>query len=269
MEKYKLRLGNTLYFCREDFHDNLEILHGLGFDTVDFNIASLWHKPEQEAEYYARLEEGMEDVLRLGMAVNGIHMSFGRSWDISSLDESVRRQAVEKSKSIFDRTGMLDPYCYIFHPSFEPISEEKREEHIEAVIRSVRELSSETDTLICLETLPRSCLMNTSLEAIRIIDSIDLPGVKVCVDVNHFLKEKSEDAVLALGDRIATTHISDHDYVNERHMMPGCGLIDWMGLIGAFEKIGYNGVFNYEVEGTGFDVKENYRALFEEYNKMR
>ena len=64
-----------------------------------------------------------------------------------------------------------------------------------------------------------------------------------------------------------TTHISDHDYENERHWLPGEGKINWNALIGALEKIGYRGVFNYEVGESLSAVKENYERLFADYNK--
>ena len=93
----------------------------------------------------------------------------------------------------------------------------------------------------------------------------------VIVDVNHFLNDKPEDAILALGDRIKALHISDYDFVYERHMIPGDGLNDWNKIIGALEKIGYKGAFNYEVNmgRYGYTYKqliENYEKLFEEYN---
>ena len=73
-------------------------------------------------------------------------------------------------------------------------------------------------------------------------------------------------AVLALGSRIITTHISDHDYVDERHWLPGEGKIDWMRMLAAFETIGYEGVFNYELGNDAAEVKENYEKLFADYN---
>jgi len=124
-----------------------------------------------------------------------------------------------------------------------------------------------TKTPIAVESLPRTCLFNTAAEGIAIIDAIPA-GVGACVDVNHFLQEKSEDAVRALGCRILTTHISDHDYVDERHWLPGenGGKIDWMALLAAFEAVGYQGVFNYEATGTLPEIKENYDRLFAAYN---
>lgn len=144
-----------------------------------------------------------------------------------------------------------------------------RQAAIDALKRSVRELSDFTDRYLCIETLPRTCLLNTSEEANAIIDSLALPNVGLCADVNHFLKEKSEDAVLSMGARIKTTHISDHDYVDERHWLPGQGTIDWMKLIGALEAIGYNGVFNYEVGNGMLEIRDNYNELFDRYNKTK
>ena len=47
-----------------------------------------------------------------------------------------------------------------------------------------------------------------------------------------------------------------------------------MKVIGAFEKIGYNGSFTYEVSMGKFgytlkDLKENYDMLFEKYNELK
>ena len=82
------------------------------------------------------------------------------------------------------------------------------------------------------------------------------------MDVNHLLWDNAEDAVLDFGDRIYTLHISDYDKVDERHWLPGKGVIDWKKLIQNLQKIGYQGVFNYESEGTSKEVKENFISLF-------
>ena len=81
--------------------------------------------------------------------------------------------------------------------------------------------------------------------------------------------------MLALSDRVKTLHISDHDYIDERHVLPKDGKIDWMKLIGALEKIGYQGVFDYEILRemkeyvfyTFADIKRNHEELFAQYNQ--
>ena len=46
----------------------------------------------------------------------------------------------------------------------------------------------------------------------------------------------------------------------------GEGTIDWNALLAAFESIGYQGVFNYEVSNTPAEIKANYEQLFAAYH---
>ncbi len=50
-----------------------------------------------------------------------------------------------------------------------------------------------------------------------------------------------------LRDKIITTHISDYDFIDEKHWLPGEGKVDWEAMISKFEEIGYKGVWMYEV----------------------
>jgi len=51
----------------------------------------------------------------------------------------------------------------------------------------------------------------------------------------------------AVGDKIITVHISDYDFVDERHWLPGEGKLDWQRMLKCFEKVGYQGVWLYEI----------------------
>lgn len=269
MKNYRLPLSKSIPFCNEKFYELLAEAKELGFEAIDFDIASAWSTPDIEDEYFLHLEEGMQAVIESGLPVNCIHIPFGDRWNPCLLDEEARRAVVEKFRAILKRTEILKPLGYIVHGSFEPNGDEEREAKIAQLKKSMREMADATKSYLCVEILPRTCLLNTAKEARRIIEEIGIDNVRICVDVNHFLQEKSEDGVLALGDLIKTTHISDHDYINERHWMPGKGKIDWNALIGAFEKIGYTGVFNYELGAPLADIKENYIKLFDEYNKSK
>ena len=267
MEKFTLRLGRSIGFCQDDgFYRLLQECKDLGYDTFDFDIAGAWPNEEKENAHYSHLEWGMEYVKKVGLPVNGVHISFGTRWDYSDTNEENRRKVVENTKAIFARTAAVNPYCYILHGSFEPIDDKDRAAKLQALKQSMREIADATSAYICLEILPRTCLLNTAKEMIEVIEDIAIDNVRVCVDVNHFLQEKSEDGLLALGKYVKTLHISDHDYINERHWLPGEGKIDWMKLIGALEKIGYSGMFHYESKGTHEEVKQNYLELFARYN---
>ena len=240
----------------------------IGFQSGDFDIANAWFEPEKEKEYYKKLEEGLDAFKKTGLFLNAVHISFGVQWDVSALDENARRQNVQKVKAVLDRVDAYRPYCYVLHGSFEPIATENRAMQIEQLKKSLTELSSYTGAFLCVEILPRSCLCNTAKEAAKIVDSVNKPNVAVCVDVNHFLQEKAEDGLKLLGNRVKTLHISDHDYIDERHWLPGEGKIEWQKVLSVLEEIGYTGVFSYEVEPeyTLPQIMENYKALLKQYN---
>ncbi len=270
MEKYYLPLGASVGFCKDGFYEKIDEMKKLGFKYVDFDIANAWNRPKEEATYYRDLEKGMEKIKEAGLKVNAVHISFGKRWDPSDKRTLCRKKIVKKIVDIIKRTEACDPKGYVLHGSFEPILKRKtREKKKDALLCSLVPICAATKRFICLETLPRTCLLNTAREANEILSRAGIDNLRICLDTNHFLQEKTEDAVMAIGKNIATTHISDHDYKDERHWMPGRGKVDWNAVIGAFEKIGYDGVFNYELDDPVEEIKRNYEALFSAYNAGR
>ena len=266
---YQLKLSRSVSYTAENFEEILQDAKKNGFEAVDLDLCGHRKYPDEEMDLIkATAADRAKAIAACGMTINGVHISFGRTWDFSSPDEAVRVKAVAKLKEIFPVLDPFSPVCYVIHGSYEPIMNKDRAAHIEALKQSLRELIPDTKTPIAVETLPRTCLLNTAEETCAIIDAV--PNARVCIDVNHFLQNPSHDEVAEIGERAITTHISDHDYLTERHWMPGQGKIDWMLLLEAFEKSGYRGAFNYEVSletASCKEIKENYDDIFNRYNQ--
>lgn len=98
---------------------------------------------------------------------------------------------------------------------------------------------------IAVENLPRTCLGNTADEVSLLVSAND--KLKVCFDTNHLLNEDNISFMDKLADKIITVHISDYDFINERHWLPGEGKNDWNAIISKLQEIGYNGVWMYEI----------------------
>ncbi len=244
MNRYNWKIGISVHFD-EHFDENVDAVCAAGFDAIDFDLCIYWTNREREIELYKHLEKGLEKVQKSGLYFNAVHVSFGPNWDISKLDENERIKVVERVKEIFNRCNPYKPYTYVIHGSYGTITPENRPAKIEQLRRSLSELRACTDSHIALETLPRHALGNTADEIISIVDAT--PGIDVCVDTNHFLQEKTEDAIRKIGRHIRTTHISDHDYIDEKHWMPGEGKIDWQAVIKSLEDADYDGVWTYEL----------------------
>jgi len=113
------------------------------------------------------------------------------------------------------------------------------------------EFAAQFDAYVCVEDLPRTCLGHDVKEMVELVSAHD--RLRVCFDVNHLLTIYGGthlEFVKQLGDKIITTHMSDYDFIDERHYFAGEGEINWEELITAMEEADYNGPFLYE---GGFD----------------
>lgn len=87
----------------------------------------------------------------------------------------------------------------------------------------------------------------------------------MCFDTNHSLCQTNEDFIRLIKGRIVTLHVSDYDFVDEQHWLPLQGKINWKSIINELKKVGYDGIFTYEVPSkdsvTVAEIKENYIKL--------
>ena len=137
---------------------------------------------------------------------------------------------------------------FIIHPSFEPIGDDVRPVRMERAKQSLRVLAEHAEkngVTLCVENLPRTCLGRNSAEILELI-SVH-PSLRVCFDTNHLLKESYVDFLHGLKDKIVTLHVSDYDFIDEKHWLPGEGLVDWKLMYETIREIGYDGVWMYEI----------------------
>lgn len=195
------------------------------------------------------------DGLRVNAAEAGIelwsyHLPFAMDVNIAWPDETLRRRALDALCALIDRALATGFTRFVIHPSAEPVPAQERAGWMAASRRSLAELAQYLDergAVLCVEDLPRSCLGHTDDEMLELI-SAD-PRLKVCFDVNHLCREfggTHREFIQKLGSRIITTHMSDYDFVDEKHFFPGFGMIDWKTLIEDLEAAGYCGPFLYE-----------------------
>ena len=242
--RFDWKIGKSLHFG-ENFCDEVDKLVEAGFDSIDFDLCKFWTDRQKEVALYESLETGLEKIRESGLYFNAVHISFGPNWDISNRDEEKRLRVVDQIKEIIERCDKFNPHTYVIHGSYGKIEDAMRQDRIRQLKRSLTEIRELTKAHISLETLTAWGLGNTSDEIISIVDDVD--GIDVCVDVNHFLQEKCEDAIKKIAHRIRTVHISDHDYITEKHWMPGEGKIDWQATICALEDVNYLGSWTYEL----------------------
>ena len=161
-----------------------------------------------------------------------------------AINESNLKSDIE----ILERAGDAGVKVALVHPSGEPIHDGNRLAMLEKSSEQFTELckaAKRTGITVAVEDLPRTCLGNCHEDIQFFLDRN--PELRICFDTNHLLKESNEEFIRAVGDKIVTLHVSDFDYVDEKHAFPGDGMIDWKSLQYELERVDYNGPFMYEL----------------------
>ena len=260
----------------ESWQHYFEQMKAHGFNYVE--VQPEGYGSGSAADIKSGCEEVVAAIKNVGLTVWSIHLPYGNSYDISLVNEADRK-AVVRNLSTYIRTlcEVYQPRYLVLHPSGEPEpTGSDREKHIEQAAKSVKELSKvaqENGAVICVECLPRTCLGNTPEELLRIVTPT--PEARICFDTNHNLLQTYNEFIQKAGHLIATVHISDYDYNDEKHWLPGLGKIAWGDLLMCLEECGYKGVLMSESDKTasGWAVPstthEAFNKIIKEYEDAK
>ena len=78
------------------------------------------------------------------------------------------------------------------------------------------------------------------------------PGLIACLDIGHAemrsLGTNAVEMIHALGPRLQALHIHDNDLVNDSHMIPFAGKIDFDAIVAALKTVNYQGYLTLEAD---------------------
>lgn len=219
-----------------------------GIDAVElsFNFDTYMNK----MDFARNWQKYVDYAAEAGVELWSIHLPFSRSLDISTTNNEFRAIALYTNRTLIEAAGKAGIKVAVLHPSSEPITDEDRPERLRRSREAIIMLKAECDKAgmkLAVENLPRTCLCNRSAEMIELLQGT---GAGIVFDTNHSLIEENVAFLSALVDSgipIYTLHISDYDFVDERHRLPGDGMNNWTGIFEQLERVGYNGPLLYEV----------------------
>ena len=221
--------------------ENLMRLKRAGIDCVEFCPQEYDDIPWQQVR---------QNADQAGVEIWSLHLDYDWAIHIADPDENVRRGAVETQSWFIRQAAAIGIGRCVIHASLEPIPDAERSVWLAQAQRSLGELArcaADAGVTLCVEDLPRTCLGRTADEMLQLLSADD--RLRVCFDVNHLLTSNGcthLEFVQKLGQRIATVHLSDYDFADEKHFVPGSGRINWRELITALEDAGYPGPFMCE-----------------------
>jgi sugar phosphate isomerase/epimerase len=119
-----------------------------------------------------------------------------------------------------------------------------------AAVRSLEAIDDAAQAVgvtIAIELIPNA--LSTAARLVQWIeDDLEVPGMGVCLDVGHaHLGGDAMEAVETCSGHIVSTHLHDNRGKRDDHLVPGEGSVDWEGVLLAFQKVGYDGAWIFEL----------------------
>ncbi len=206
---------------------------------------------EECADYPQTAGKFFSDAAEYGIKIRSFHLPFfagGRFADPASTEEAERKRFMDIQVPLLKAAADSGVEIAIVHPSGEPYAEETRTENLKYSLETMAELNEiakKSGIKLAVENLPRTCIGRNCAEIKAYAENI--PGIFYCYDSNHSLTDSNKSIIETMADRIVALHISDYDFINERHFMPGEGDNNWQEILETLERVGYCGTWNYEV----------------------
>ncbi len=212
----------------------------IGFDVLEFQAQPLLEMSDDKIRSLKALadEVGIELTYSLGL---------DRNYDVSSLDENVRKGGVEYLQNIIRKMHvgggtLLSGVSYAGWGTPDNFLGDKRP-YWEQSIKSMKEIikvAEECGVTYCVEAVNRfeTCLINTAREALDYVAEIDSKNIGVLLDTYHMNIEENNigDAIRLVGDKLTSFHTGENN-----RTAPGRGHLDWDEIFGALADINYKG----------------------------
>jgi sugar phosphate isomerase/epimerase len=248
-------ISTHLYHLERLNRDHLVEIAAHGFDAVEV-FATRDHFDYHDKAAATALAEWLSDTR---LALHSLHgpiaagFSGGRWRDVYNLaatDETVRRLAVAETRAALEVAATVPYRFLVIHAGVVGDGQPPADNRKSSIARSLEELAplaSDAGVRLAVEVIPNS-LSGASALVTLIEDELDLPGLGICMDVGHArLMGDVVDAIEACSGHIVTTHLHDNRGTTDDHLIPGQGVIDWEAATLAFQKVGYDGVWMFEL----------------------
>ena len=250
-----------------DIDESYKLISEAGFDGVDANLDHLlkpdeigkrMHTPVFDADAKASLEyfrPWKEAAEKHGLQNFQAHAPFPTH--MTGDDDGYDNYLIEVLKKTILGCAYIGCHRLVIHPFYQkyPDREEPKAEW-ERNISSYSALipvAKEYGVTICLEnmfsgyngSIYANCCSDIAT-ACRYVDELNrIAGEKIfgfCVDTGHLLlcKLDVKDAIIQLDDRIECLHVHDNNGLEDQHIAPYTGVMDWNHFMEGLKAIGYD-----------------------------
>jgi sugar phosphate isomerase/epimerase len=179
--------------------------------------------------------------------------------NLAALDESQRQEAVAYVQTCFEPLMNIGVEIVVLHPTGYALdyTEANRRQVIDQALRSMEALcvvAGKMGLKLAWENLPHHNTARPLHDMVELHDLVEQmpPHMGLCLDTTHSLIA-GHDPLAQLNiaaDRLFCLHLHDTDGQEDRHWVPGKGVIKWPPFLARLNEIKFSGPRTLEVMAT-------------------
>jgi len=247
-----LRLGYiTNGFGDHSLEQAAEVLHHFGYQSIGITLGPPHLDPRATSR--GRLEElrrtferrGLEPVIETGARYVLDPFRKHRP-SLVSVDSTAREQRASYYRHAIDIAAELGaPLISVWSGTPQPkVPEERSWSRLVAGLLPVLDHAAERGIRVAFEPEPGMFIEDLAdWRALR--ERVDHPALGLTIDVGHLaVREEApwERHLIVHRDELLHVHLDDAANGIHEHLPPGQGELDWTGILGALDRIGFGGV---------------------------
>jgi sugar phosphate isomerase/epimerase len=252
-------VSTHLYHDQRLDREHLVEIAAHGFECLEV-FATRTHFDYHDGAAVRALAEWLDDA-RLGL--HSLHApitasltngEWGETFSTAISDDERRRKTLAEAEAAL-AIAQTVPFKYlVVHlgvpDAMKPGQGENSRDAARRSIEALHTVAERAGVKLALEVIPNALSTPEALVAL-IEDDLDGLDLGICLDVGHaHMMGDLGDAIECCSGHILTTHLHDNRRKSDDHLAPGQGNIDWPATLMEFQKVGYDGVWMFEVANT-------------------
>ena len=253
--------STNIFYERADgsripMEESIRACASAGYKLLDFGFVELAQQSKRfhgsgwkfEIEEYARLSQ------ELGLRFVQAHATI---FDFCNQDRS--STAFELFKRSIEGAKILGAPWLVAHPSTgveHGVMRTSTHQENVAFFKEMAEYAGNYGIGIAIENMWRTTSEGVRryavdpAELLQLIEDVNCENIGACWDVIHGSLEGFEqgESIRLLGKHLKGTHLSDETGMNNIHILPYNGFVNWDDLLQTLAEIDYSGPFVFEVQ---------------------
>jgi sugar phosphate isomerase/epimerase len=248
--------------------NNLELVESAGYDYIEPTVIETLIPEKTESEFVqirkrlekARIKPEAFNVFLPGdLKITGENVDFDRV--IQYVATATRRAKLIGGEIIVFGSGVARRF-----PDGFP--QEKALLQLLEFLHMAGNYAAKHEIIIALEPLHRgeTNLINLTIAAVELVRVVNLPGIKVLVDLFHFTEENEpKENLLLARDELVHIHLAEP----RQRLPPGTNnTYDYTPFFLVLKRIGYNARISIECQWTNFAAELNPAVAFIKSNYL-